>query len=112
MKPTDLLAQLATELQEELQQRIEQIEFQADYPVRLEQCVHLVETLRTELASQQNITCLRVELDGGTEFVLTTDMECARQHLADIHAVVLVEECITAIVEQQYGGVAALTYLG
>ncbi len=59
-----------------------------------------------------NITCLRIELDGSTEFVITTDLEYARKHMADIHAEVIAEEFIEEVIEQQYGGVAALTFLG
>lgn len=58
------------------------------------------------------ITCLRIELDGSTEFVVTTDLEYARQHCRDIHAEILAEESIEEVVERQYGGIAALTFLG
>ena len=59
-----------------------------------------------------SITCLRVELDGSTEFVITTDLEWAKQHLADIHAEVIADESIEEVIGRQYGGIAALTFLG
>ena len=58
------------------------------------------------------LTCLRIELDGSTEFVITTNLEMARKYVADIHAEVIAEESIEEIIERQYGGVAALTFLG
>lgn len=108
----DLLSRLDKQLQEEFRQRIEQIEFQIDFPCRLQVCVELVEALRHKIFSQLRITCLRVELDGSTEFVLTTDLQWARQHLMDIHAEVIAEESIEDVIVQQYGGIAALTHLG
>jgi uncharacterized membrane-anchored protein len=108
----DLLDRLTTQLQEEFQQRVEQLEFKADYPHRLQDCIDLVEAIRRNLASQIHITCLRVELDGSTEFVLATDLKYARKHLADIRAEVIAEESIEEVIEKQYGGIAALTFLG
>jgi len=35
------------------------------------------------------LTCLRIELDGSTEFVITTNLEMARKYVADIHAEVI-----------------------
>ena len=58
-----------------------------------------------------SITCLRIELDGSTEFVITTDLKYAMQHLADIHAEILSEESIDEVIERQYGGVAAMCFL-
>jgi hypothetical protein len=108
----DLLDRLTTQLQEEFRQRIDHLEFKADYPHRLQSCIDQVESVRRNLSDQIRITCLRVELDGSTEFVITSDMEYARKHLADIRAEVVAEESIEEIVEREYGGVAALTFLG
>jgi uncharacterized membrane-anchored protein len=108
----DLLDRLTTQLLEEFSQRVEQLEFKADYPHRLQSCIDQVEALRRNLANQIHITCLRVELDGSTEFVLTVDLEYARKHLADIRVDVIAEEPIEEVIERQYGGVAALTFLG
>jgi hypothetical protein len=108
----DLLVCLTTQLKEELRQRVEQLEFKADYPHRLQSCIDQVDSMQRNLASQIHIVCLRVELDGGTEFVLTVDLEYARKHLADIHAEVIAEESIEEVIEKQYGGVVALTFLG
>jgi hypothetical protein len=108
----DLLNRLTGNLCEEFNERLGSIEFKTDYPVRLQGCINLMETLRGNLSGQKHITCLRVELDGSSEFVLTTDLEYARKHLADIHAVVIAEESIDEVVEREYGGVAALTFLG
>ena len=59
-----------------------------------------------------SITCLRIEIDGSTEFVITTDLDWARKHLADIHAEVIAEESIEEVVGRQYGGIAALCFIG
>jgi hypothetical protein len=59
-----------------------------------------------------NITCLRIELDGGTEYVIATNREWAHQYVANIHAEVIAEEPIEDVIERQFGGVAALTFLG
>lgn len=108
----DLLDQLSKNLQDEFEQRLRSIEFQTDYPHRIWICIELVETLRRNLTSQIHMTCLRVALDGSTEFVLTTDLEYALKHLADNHAEVIAEESIKEIIKRQYDRIAALTFLG
>ena len=58
------------------------------------------------------ITVLQIELDGGTEWLLTTDLPFARQHVADIHAKEIAVVNLADVLELQYGGVATLTTLG
>ncbi len=112
MTTTDLLDSLDIKLRDEFNHHIEQIEFQADYPYRLQECIDLVETLRRNLSGQLHITCLRVDLDGSTEFVITTNLDWAHLHCRDIHAEVIAEESIEEVIDRQYGGIAALTFLG
>jgi hypothetical protein len=49
----NLLDRLAANLQQEIQQRLEMLEFQADYPHPLQECIDLVETLRRNLLNQE-----------------------------------------------------------
>lgn len=58
------------------------------------------------------ITVLQIELDGATEWLLTTDVDFARQHLADIFAREIRVVNLIEVLHEQYGGIATLGTLG
>ena len=62
--------------------------------------------------SLSGITVLQIELDGATEWLLTTDIDLARQHLADIFAREIRVMNLIEVLHEQYGGIATLETLG
>ena len=108
----ELLERLATQLHSELKDRVEQIEFQADYPLRLESCIDLVESIRRNLSDLTGVTALQIEMDGQSEWLAVTNAQYVRAHLSDIHAKIIGEMDLRIVIDEQYAGCACLTHLG
>ena len=58
------------------------------------------------------VTVLQIELDGGSEWLLTTDLPFARQYISDIGAKEIAVLNLKEVLWEQYGGIATLTTLG
>ena len=58
------------------------------------------------------VTVLEIELDGGTEWLLTTDLTYARRYLADVGGHEIAVRNLADVLQTQYGGVAVLSTLG
>ena len=58
------------------------------------------------------VQALEVEIDGGTQWILTTDPEFARRHLADMGATEIGTRHPADVVREQFGHVALLCTLG
>lgn len=58
------------------------------------------------------LLALQIELDGATDWLLTTDLVFARDHLADIGADEIAVLVPADVVAEQYGGIALLTTVG
>ncbi len=108
----DLLACLDEQQHEQFQERAGILEFEAGLDRQLSEALAILDLIRIAPLALSGITVLQVELDGGTEWLLTTDLAFARQHLPDIGAKEIAEVNLADVVAQQYGGVAALTTLG
>lgn len=108
----DLLDRVSTQLHEEIGERVGSLEFESAYPQRLACCLGLLEILRRHLTGLSGVTAIQIELDGQTQWIATTDLNHARQHLADIHATEIAVLDLRTTIAEQYSGVAALTFLG
>lgn len=108
----DLLGRLDANQLEAYEERSALLEFDAGLDRPLAEAVGLLDLIRQNPLALSGITVLQIELDGGTEWLLTTDLAFARQHLADIHAKEIALINLANVVAQQYGGVAALTTFG
>jgi len=58
------------------------------------------------------LVVLEIELDGATQWLLTTDLPYARQYLADVGGNEIAVLAPAEVVRSQYGGVALLGTLG
>jgi hypothetical protein len=56
----------------------------------------------------RHVVVLQVEIDGGTEWLLTTDLAFARAQLADIGGREVAVLDPADVIHEQYGGVAVL----
>lgn len=108
----DLLSRLNESLRESYEERAGILEHDAALDRAYAEALALLDLIRSQPLALSGITVLKVELDGGTEWLLTTDLAFARQHLVDIHAKEIALVNLADVVAQQYGGLATLTTLG
>ena len=108
----DLLCRLDECQREAYEERAGILTFEAGLSRATAEALALLDLIRQNPLALSGITALQIELDGGTEWLLTTDPKFARQHLADIHAKEVAKVNLGDVLERQYGGVAALTTLG
>lgn len=97
---------------EDWEERAAVMEFDGQLPRTYAEALAVIDLLHRYPAAISGVTVLQVELDGGTEYVLTTDLDYARQHLADIHAKEIAVVNLREVVAKEYGGIAALAFLG
>ena len=108
----DLLCRLDECQREAYEERAGILTFEAGVDQPLAEALALLDLIRLQPMALSGITVLQIELDVGSEWLLTTDLPFARQHLADIHAKEIARVNLADVLERQYGGVAVLTTLG
>lgn len=108
----DMVNQLDAGLREDFEERAGIIEFEAKQPRAHAECLALIDVLRRNPAAIAGVTVLQVEIDGATQWLLTTDFNFARKHLADIGGVEIAVPDLANVIEEQYGGIAMLSTLG
>ena len=108
----DLLCRLDESQREAYEERAGILAFDAGVNRPLAEALALLDLIQLQPMALSGVTVLQIELDGGSEWLLTTDLPFARQHLADIHAKEIARVNLADVLERQYGGVAVLTTLG
>lgn len=89
------------------------LEFEAGcQPRALAEALAVLDLLRQSPWLLTGLTVLEVELDGATQWILTTDLEMARRYLTDIGGSEIAVLNPSDVVKTQYGGVAMLGTLG
>ncbi len=81
-------------------------------PPALCDALALLEVLRLHPSVLTGVVVLEIELDGATEWLLTTDLDHAREHLRDMGGTEIAVLDPADVVREQYGGVALLNTLG
>jgi len=76
------------------------------------ECLALLDLLLRHPYCLSGLTAVEVELDGATQWVLTSNLPFARQLLADIGGNEIAVLDPVDVVRQQYGDVAMLSTLG
>lgn len=109
---TDLLDQLDADCREAFEERAGVMEFDAGLDRAHAEALALLDVIRRHPLCLSGITVLQIELDGATEWLLTTDVDFARQHLADIFAREIRVVNLIDVLHEQYGGIATLGTLG
>lgn len=115
--PTDpliaeLLERLDTNQREAFEERAGIMQFDGQLPRGHAECRAMLDLLRRHPSSLTGVIVLQIELDGGTEWLLTTDLPYARRYVADVGGKEIAVDSLTEVVEVQYGGIAVLTTLG
>lgn len=108
----DLLSCLDESQHEYFEERAGILEFDAGNDRQLAEALAILDMFRQNHLALSGITALQIELDGGTEWLLTTNLASARKYLRDIQAKEIAVVNLTDVLEQQYGGIATLTALG
>ena len=89
------------------------LEFEAGIqPRALAESLAVLDLLRQSPWLLTGLVVLAVELDGASQWLLTTDLPYARQYLADIGGNEIAVLDPAEVVRAQYGGVALLGTLG
>lgn len=105
----DLLRRLDPDVREEFEERAGIIEFDANLPRAHAESLALLDVLRRHPSVLTGVTVLQIELDGETQWLLTTDVSFARQHLADIGGTEIGVRDLAEVIHEQYSGIAWLT---
>jgi hypothetical protein len=108
----DLVCRLDECQREAYEERAGILTFEAGVDRPLAEALALLDLIHQNPLALSGITVLEIDLDGGSEWLLTTDLPFARQHVADIHAKEIAKVNLADVLELQYGGVAVLTTLG
>ncbi len=107
-----LVEALDPQLREAFEERAGIIEFEAKKERAHAECLALLDVLHRYPLSVRGVTVLQIELDEETHWLVTTDLNFARRHLADIGGIEKEVRQLAEIIEEQYGGVAVLTTVG
>ncbi len=109
---TDLLCRLDESQREAYEERAGILEFSAGLSRGHAEALALLDLIRLQPMALSGITVLQIELDGGTEWLLTTELPFARRYVADVGGKEIGVRNLGEVVWEQYGGVATLTTLG
>ena len=89
------------------------LEFEAGIQPRpLAEALAVLDLLRQSPWLLTGLVALEIEMDGATQWLLTTDLPYARQYLADVGGNEIAVLDPAEVVRSQYGGVALLGTLG
>ncbi|PTQ92605.1 hypothetical protein C8R30_12228 [Nitrosomonas nitrosa] len=105
----DIVAMLDPSLREDYEERAAIMEYEANLERAHAECLALIDLLRRHPSILIDVTILQVELAGAIQYWLTTDLDSARQYLADIGGVERGIPDLAAVIKQQYGNIAVLT---
>lgn len=109
----DMVSALDDNLREDFEERAGIMEYEARLPRAHAECLALLDVLHRHPNTLCEVTVLEVELDDETQWLLTTDLDYARQRLADMGGVVVgVLNNPAEVVEEQYDGLSMLTTFG
>jgi hypothetical protein len=104
----DIVSTLHPNLREDFEERAAIMEFDANMERAHAECLALLDVLRRHPFVLTGVTVMQVDVNGTILCMLTTDLDSARQHLADIGGVELGILDLAQIIDQQYGGIAVL----
>ena len=102
----DLLGRLDQDRRYEFEERAGTIEFENGQPRDIAECLALIDLLRMYPAALIGVTVLEVQRAEGSEILLTTSLDRARERLAmgGTHVLALVD--LAAVVRQRFDGLA------
>ena len=100
----DLLDRLDPERRYEFEERAGTIEFDSHVPRGEAEALALIDLLRSHPAALTGVTALEVDHDGGTDTVITTDLEAVDRHFGRESLAHIVD--LADVVRTHFGGLA------
>ena len=104
----EMADRLGADDREAFEERAAIIEYDGQLPRAHAECLALLEVLRSDQSAVKGVVVMQIELDGGTEWLLTTDLAFARAQLADIGGREVAVLDPAEVTHEQYGGIAVL----
>lgn len=108
----DAVDALDDDLREQFEERAGIIEHEGKVPRAHAECLALIDLLLRHPQCLTGLVVIEIELEGATQWLLTSDPALARQRLADIGGNEIAVLDPAAVVNAQYGGLALLGTLG
>ncbi len=102
----DMVSTLNDNMREDFEERAAIVEFEAKVPRAHAECLALLDVMRRNPARRANVTILKIEFEGTTTWLLSTDLAFARKHLAGIQGIT-----ISMIVEAEEQDLTPIGYL-
>lgn len=96
---------------EAFEERAAIIEYDGQIPRAHAECLALLELLRRDPLAVRRVVVMQIEIDGGTEWLLSTDLAFARAQLADIGGREVAVLDPAEVIAEQYAGIAVLSTL-
>jgi len=107
----DMVEILDARLREDFNERAAIMEYDAELPRAHAECLALLDVLRRHPSVLCGVTVLRAVLNGSDLWLLTTDIDRARQHVTDIGGTEMVVCDLKDVINQQFSGCAVLSIL-
>ena len=108
----ELVAGLDPNQREAFEERAGIVQFDAGLPRGHAEALAMLDVLCRYPEALTGISVLKMELDGGTQWLLTTDLSFARRYLADVGGSEIAQCNLAEVVAEQYGGITVLSMLG
>lgn len=105
---SELVNQLDATLREEFEERAAIIEFEAGYPREHAECLAVIDVLFRHPEVLNGVIVLRVEREGATQWLLTTDVRNVRHRLAKVGTPEIVSAHLGSVIDQHFGGAVLL----
>jgi hypothetical protein len=104
-----LVDQLDASNREDFEERAAIMEFDAGLSRDHAECLAVLDVLHRHPAAVTGVTVMQVEIDGAMQWLLTTDVQLAREHLAYLGGNELGVRNLRDVVDGYCRGVAILT---
>ena len=105
----DMVEMFDARLREDFEERAAIMEYDAELPRAHAECLALLDVLRRHSSVLCGVTLIRVVMNGSDLWLLTTDIDHTRQHVADIGGTEIVICDLKDAIDQQFSGCAVLS---
>ncbi len=105
---SDMVNRLDDRLREDFEERSAIMEFDAGLPRAHAECLALLDVLHRNHAVLSGVTVLRIVVNDSSLWLLTTDIDGIRQHVAEIGAIETGAGDLKDVIDQQFSGIAVL----
>ena len=105
---SDMANRLDDRLREDFEERAAIMEFDAELPRAHAECLALLDVLHRYPAVLCGVSVLRIAVNDSSLWLLTTDLDVTRQHIAEIGAIEIGVSDLKDVIDQQFNGIAVL----